>query len=87
MKVLRWLDKHFEECIMFAILWIAVAVSFLNAMMRYLLKSSLSWPDELNRYMFICFCYTALSYAVRYNCHTRIDIFESIFPKRNPRFK
>lgn len=81
MKVLRWLDKHFEECFMFFIIWFVVATSFLQIIMRYVLKSSLAWPEELNRYLFIWFSYMALSYSVRYNCHTRIDIFETLLPK------
>ena len=57
MKVLRWLDKHFEECIMFANLWIIVCLSTIQIIMRYLFKNSLSWPEEMNRYLFIWFAY------------------------------
>ena len=81
MKVLRWLDKHFEECSMFANLWIIVCLSTIQIIMRYLFKNSLSWPEEMNRYLFIWFAYIGLSYAVRYSCHTRIDIFETLVPK------
>ena len=81
MKVLSWLDKHFEETIMIAIVWIATAVSTLQVVMRYVFTNSLSWPEELNRYLFIWFSYLALSYSVRYDCHTRIDIFETLIPK------
>lgn len=81
MKVLRWLDKHFEECIMFLALWMVVCISFLQIIMRYAAKSSLAWPEELNRYLFIWFAYVALGYAVRHSCHTRIDIFETLIPR------
>lgn len=81
MKVLRWLDKHFEECIMFGCLWVIVALSTLQVIMRYAFKNSLPWPEEINRYLFIWFAYIGLSYAVRYSCHTRIDIFETLVPK------
>jgi len=84
MKVIRWLDKHFEECFMFFIIWFAVATSFLQIIMRYFLKNSLSWPEELNRYLFIAFSYIALSYSVRYDCYTRIDIFETLIPRLKP---
>lgn len=84
MKILRWLDKHFEECFMFFIIWFAVAASFLQVIMRYFFKSSLSWPEELNRYLFIAFSYIALSYSVRYECYTRIDIVETLLPKLKP---
>ncbi len=84
MKVLRWLDKHFEECFLFFIIWFAVAASFLQIIMRYCFKNSLSWPEELNRYLFIAFSYIALSYSVRYDCYTRIDIIETLAPKLQP---
>ena len=84
MKIIRWLDKHFEECFMFFIIWFAVAASFLQIIMRYCFRNSLSWPEELNRYLFIAFSYIALSYSIRYNCYTRIDIIETLIPKLKP---
>ena len=80
LKGLRWLDDHFEECILFTIVWAIALISFIQIIMRYALGSSLSWPEELNRYLFVWFAYISLSYAVRYSCHTRIDIFETLKP-------
>lgn len=81
MKVMRWLDEHFEECLMFAALWLVVLFSTLQIIMRYVFRNSLPWPEEINRYLFIWFAYLGLSYAVRHSCHTRIDIFETLIPK------
>ena len=71
---------------MVAILWIATAVSTLQVVMRFVFTNSLAWPEELNRYLFIWFSYIALSYAVRYDCHTRIDLIETLIPKVKPVF-
>lgn len=81
MIILRWLDKHFEEIFESFVIWFVVFLTFLQVVMRYVFKSSLSWPNELSRYCFIWFAYIALGYAVRYNCHTRIDIIETLIPK------
>lgn len=80
LKLLRWLDEHFEETIMVAILWTATAVSTLQVIMRRGFKYTLAWPEEFNRYLFIWFSYLALSYAVRFDCHTRIDLVETLVP-------
>ena len=34
-----------------------------------------------SRYVFIWFAFIGLSYGIRYNCHIRIDIFETFIPK------
>ena len=59
------MDDHFEECILFTIVWAIALISFIQIIMRYALGSSLSWPEELNRYLFVWFAYISLSYAVR----------------------
>ena len=56
MKVLRWLDRHFEETIMLILLAMIVVVMGIQVVMRYGLKSSLVWAEELSRYFFHLVC-------------------------------
>ena len=81
MKVWKWLDKHFEEIFTFALLVAIALVMFLQVVMRYVFKSSLTWPEEFCRYCFIWLCYMGVSWCVRNNENLRIDILETFFPK------
>ncbi|NCB52804.1 MAG: TRAP transporter small permease [Clostridia bacterium] len=81
MKVLRWIDKYAEATFLATALWSVSFIMFLQVIMRYVFKNTLSWPEEYSRYVFIWFAFIGLSYGIRYNCHIRIDIFESFIPK------
>ena len=81
MKALRWIDDHFEEYPLLFALWSVSLIMFLQVIMRYVFKNTLSWPEEYSRYIFIWLAFIGMSYGIRYNCHVRIDIFETIFPK------
>ena len=80
MKVLRWLDKHFEEIFTFAILFGICMVMFLQVVMRYCFQRSLNWPEEFCRYSFIWLCYMGISWCIRNNENLRIDILETFVP-------
>ena len=47
MKVLRWLDAHFEEFILCVILCVIAIVMFIQIILRNVFSSSLAWSDEL----------------------------------------
>ena len=81
MKILRWLDKYFEEVIVLSLLAIMVIIMGIQVFMRYAVNYSLSWPEELTRYMFIWFVFIGMSYAVKYDIHIRINILETFVPK------
>ena len=50
--------------------------------MRYVLQSSLSWSEELARYLFIWMAYFAISYGIKEMKHIKIDAALYLFPKR-----
>ncbi len=81
MKILRWLDNYFEEVIVLSLLAIMVIIMGIQVFMRYAVNYSLSWPEELTRYMFIWFVFIGMSYAVKYDIHIRINILETFVPK------
>ena len=81
MRFLRWVDKYLEESLMLILLAAMVCVMGLQVFMRYVLASSLSWPEELTRYMFIWFVFLGIGYGIRYDVHIRVNIIETFFPK------
>lgn len=54
---------------------IAVQVFF-----RYVLLNSLSWSEEVSRYLFIYMIYFGISYGVRKNRHIKIDVIIGLLP-------
>lgn len=50
MKVIKWLDKHFEEFFLVLILVSIVLVMLYQIIRRYIFNSSLTWSEEFCRY-------------------------------------
>ena len=83
MKALKWLDEKLEESFLVASLIATVIIIFLQVVMRYVFKSSLSWSEELARYIFLYQIWVGASYAVKRSSHLRIEILKSKFSPRN----
>lgn len=80
-KIILWLDKHLEESIMLVLLSGIVVIMGVQVFMRYVLKNSLAWPEELTRYLFIWFVFLGMGYGIRYDIHIRVDLLEVICPQ------
>jgi TRAP-type C4-dicarboxylate transport system permease small subunit len=74
MKLLKWLDAHFEELFIGIFLFLMVVVIAVQVFMRYIMHNSLPWSEEFSRYCFIWLVYLGVSYAVKQDRHMRIDV-------------
>lgn len=81
MKVLKWLDENLEKKAMSLFLWAIVIIMFAQVVMRYIFKSSLSWSEEVSRYLFVWMVFMGISYGVKQGSHMRIDLLEYFLPK------
>ena len=81
MKVLRFLDEHLEKifCVIFLALMSIIIV--LQVFFRYVLNNSLSWSEELARYLFIWMIYIGISYGVKLDKHICVDAVYTFMPK------
>lgn len=79
MKIINWLDEHFEEVILALLSTIMVVVIFLQVFMRFVMENSLSWSEELARYSFIWLIYIGISYGVKKQRHIKVDAFLMLF--------
>ncbi|WP_152655616.1 TRAP transporter small permease [Oceanobacillus sp. CFH 90083] len=82
MKIIRWLDKHFEEYILVCLSALTVIIIFLQVIMRYVFDNSLTWSEELARYMFIWLIYIGVSYAVKEKRHLGVDAITMLFQEK-----
>lgn len=77
---IRFLDDHIEEVLLVFLLAGMSLIIGLQVFMRYGAQSSLSWSEEVARYMFIWLIYVGISYGVKKERHIKIDAVANLFP-------
>lgn len=82
MKVLRFLDDHLEEYLLIGSFFVTVAVIFAQVIFRYVLRNSLTWSEELARYIFVWQIWLGASYAAKINKHINITAARERMPQR-----
>lgn len=82
MKVLKWLDEHFEEYLLVIFLVLIACVMMLQIVMRYVFKASLSWAEEFTRYCFVWSVFLSISFSIKKGSMLKIDAVTSLMPKK-----
>jgi len=82
MKVLKWLDENLEKVICVTLLAAMSVLIVVQVFFRYVLQNSLSWSEELARYMFIWLIYIGISYGVKMRKHIAVDAVYTVMPKK-----
>lgn len=73
MKILRWLDRHFEETVMAVLLIIMTVVMGVQLCARYFFATELPWCGELTQYLLIWSCFISIALCVRHGLSHRVD--------------
>ena len=60
---------------------VMTVIIFVQVVARYVFQNSLSWSEELARYIFICLVYLGISYGCQMRKHIKIDAALLLFPK------
>ena len=82
MKVVRFFDEHLEEYFLVTSLVVLVVIVFLQVVMRYVFQNSLTWSEELARYLFIWQVWIGASLATKRVRHLKVEILpDSLSPK------
>ncbi|MDR1730549.1 MAG: TRAP transporter small permease [Synergistaceae bacterium] len=80
--MLKKIWDHLEEIFLLPSLVFSVGLIFVQIIMRYVFTSSLSWSEELARYLFIWQIWLGVSYAARNRSHLRILLLtQKLSPK------
>ena len=82
MKIIRWLDDNLEEALLIALLVTMTLLMGLQVFSRYILNASLSWSEELTRYLFIWSGFLSISYCTKRCISIKIEQFVALFPKQ-----
>lgn len=81
MSVKKFLD-NFEE---YFCVWTMAAMTiivFVQVVMRYVFSNSLSWSEEMARFIFLWLSWIGASYAVRERSHFRVEMFANMIKGR-----
>ena len=81
MKVLRWLDSNLEKVLLCTFLAVIAIIMFLTIVLRNVISYSISWSDELARYLFVWIGAIGVSFATKRNAHIRMDVLCTLVPK------
>lgn len=82
MKVVKWLDENLEEAVLIVLLILMVLVMGIQIVARYCLNASLSWTEELTRYLFVWSAFISISYCVKKRISIKIEQFINILPNK-----
>ena len=82
MKVLAFLDARLEEIIVVAALFSMFVILSMQIFMRYVMQNSLTWSEELARYIFILFVNVGISFGIKTKRHIRVEAFTSKLPQK-----
>lgn len=81
-KVLNRIDEYLEEVLLAGALAAMAVIMGVQVFFRYVLGASLSWSEELTRYLFIWAGFLSVSYCTKKCISIKIEQFVSLFPKR-----
>lgn len=81
-KALLWLNDSLEEFLMVASLALMTVIMGIQVFSRYVLGASLSWSEELTRYIFVWAGFLSVSYCTKKCVSIKIEQFVAMFPRR-----
>ncbi len=80
LKLLKWLDEHFEEYVLSGLLVVIAVVMMLQVIMRYVFNASLSWAEEASRYAFVWSALVSIGYSIKENSILKVDTLVEALP-------
>lgn len=81
MKALKWIDINLEKVIIGVCLTLMILIMGVQVVSRYAFNSSLTWSEELTRYLFVWSGFISLPFTIRSGITLRIDQFYNMLPK------
>jgi len=76
------LDRKIEEWSLVAGFFILIILVFSQFLSRYVFDYSLSWSQELSRYLLIWLAWISVSFTIREKRHIRVEILKDRLPKK-----
>lgn len=80
MKLLKWIDDHFEKYFLIISLIVMVVLIFAQVVMRFFERSAV-WIEEMARYIMLYQIWIGAAYAVKEEAHIRITSLRDALQK------
>ena len=82
MKLLKKLDRNLERYLLFVLLAGMTLILGIQIFFRFVLNNSLTWSEELARFMFIWSTFLSIGFCLKENISLKIDTFVTLFPQK-----
>lgn len=86
MLFIKWLDDHIEEYALGILLIFMTIVMSIQVIARYVFGYSLTWSEEITRYMFIWSGFLSISFSYKKGIVIKIEQVVSLLPKQIRKF-
>ena len=73
-KIIQFLDR-LEESILVGMFSLMVLIIFIQVIMRYIFNNSLSWSEELGKFLFVWISWLGISIGAKRKEHIKITMF------------
>lgn len=80
-KIIRILDK-IEETTLIAMFVVMVSIIFIQVVMRYVFNNSLSWSEELGKFLFVWISWIGISIGHKRKEHIKITLLVDRLPHK-----
>ena len=82
MKFLKKLDENLERYLMFVMLAGMTLILGLQIVCRFVFNNSLTWSEELARFMFIWSAFLSIAFCLKEGISLKIDTLVAVFPQK-----
>ena len=81
MKAVKWLNRHAEEVLLVAMLIVMLVIEVVQIFMRRVMGSSLSWAEEVVRYLFVWSGFISISFTIQNQSAMRLTMAVAALPR------
>ena len=78
--MLKALDDYLEETILLILLVLMTCIMGVQIVSRYVFQNSLTWSEELVRYMFVWSAFLGIPFCIKHGLSIKVDQFRNLFP-------
>ena len=78
--MLKALDDYLEETILLFLLVLMTCIMGIQIVSRYVFQNSLTWSEELVRYMFVWSAFLGIPFCIKHGLSIKVDQFRNLFP-------